>query len=237
MSTQQTDTIHSRIRKVGDALSLVSDRKTPGNMGNAGYLSYVGLLDAVAPHLKEHSLRLQQSSRVPDSAACIVTTTALVTDAGETASVDYVVNFPSSKVDSHGKPLNNFTDFGASQSYGWRMGLLGLLGQRDGTEDRARAANDQKERKEARPSPDDTIAPRKAALDAVAARIGGAKELKRRLDIIAATEPDAGGFDGQAQTREKLADRMGGDAKGWRGLPAAAFDALVGALTDWPEGL
>ena len=237
MSTQQPqlDTIHSRIRKARQAIGAIAKtRKGGGGSKSYPYADLGSVLAEVQPALDANGLAHSQSFELRESAGAVVVSciTTLFDDAGSTVESAMVM------------PVPNTADpqtWGAVTTYARRYGLLAALGlQAEDTDAIARRAPEPEAEstpKVAQPSPDDTIAPRKAALDAVAARIGGAKELKRRLDVIAATEPDAGGFDGQAQTREKLADRMNGDAKGWRGLPDAAFDALVVALTEWPEGL
>ena len=244
----QTDTIHSRIRKARKDIGLLLHDRTV-RAGNTTYdtVTHQGLLAAVDPALDAQGLWHSQTMRtevVIGERHVIACDTTIHADDGSELVTTYLVDGPVRSHTRDGAPRDNMTSWGAMQSYARRMGLMAALGLRDGSSDAAEAYDHARTPRgetqpvaAAQPSPDDTIAPRKAALDAVAARIGGAKELKRRLDIIAATEPDAGGFDDQAQTREKLANRMGGDAKGWRGLSDTAFDALVGALTEWPEGL
>ena len=178
MSTQQTDTIYSRIRKARKDIGLLLHDRTV-RAGNTTYdtVTHQGLLAAVDPALDAQGLWHSQTMRtevVIGERHVIACDTTIHADDGSELVTTYLVDGPVRLHTRDGAPRDNMTSWGAMQSYARRMGLMAALGLRDGSSDAAEAYDHARTPRSetqpaaaAQPSPDDTIAPRKAALDAL----------------------------------------------------------------------
>lgn len=130
------DTIHARIRRARKAIGIIThDGRVSTGRTTYDYVSHQRLLAAVDPALDAEGLWHSQSVAVGDS--CLIVTTAIHADDGACIVSSYVVPRPVEAYSREGQPRNDLQSWGASQSYGRRLGLMAALGLRDGSDEQA----------------------------------------------------------------------------------------------------
>jgi len=131
-----TDTIHARIRRARRAIGIIThDGRVSTGRTSYDYVSHQRLLAAVDPALDAEGLYHSQSMSLDDGR--IVVTTTIYSDAGDCVCSDYIAPCPVDAFTRDGAPRNDLQAWGASQSYGRRLGLMAALGLRDGSDEQA----------------------------------------------------------------------------------------------------
>lgn len=197
------------------------------------YASLSALLDAVRPALWRHGLSLRHTTRWLDLASGwrAVEVESTIEHAATGAEVSAAVAMPpAGPTRRDGQSvLAPPQEAGIAISYARRYGILCLLGL--ATDDEGGAAPAAATRGPQPVAHDD---PRTAALAELGSRIGS-DVVRARLDALAAG--DAAACPGVPPARvAALAGGMGGDRRGWRGLPDDGFAALIDAIDQQWEG-
>ena len=204
------------------------------------YASLGAVLAAVRPALGRAGLVLTQDTTARPEIGLVEVTTHIVHAASGERVTATVAAAPASPTRRDGTAvLAEPQQVGVAISYARRYGLLCILGLATEDSDGAASSRHQRHTPAAPETPADVLAPRKAAFQALAARVTR-PEVERRLGVVAATgsDPDATPeMDRLAPVRERLGAAMGGNPAAWRKLTDGEFAELVNALDKWPEGL
>lgn len=203
------------------------------------FASLTAVLDAARPALHRAGLVLTQDTTARPELGLVEVLTHLVHAATGERTTTTVAVAPSGPTRKDGTAiLSEPQQIGVAITYGRRYGILCALGLATEDSDGAAPA-DRPPRQDPQPdappaTPDAALAPRLAALAALASRIGSRDEVTRRLGVIAAGDD---GDDANAPRRTRLAVALAGEPTAWRALPDAAFAAMIECMSDWPEGL
>ncbi len=242
-----SETLWTALLQVQGELGAVAKDARADSGTRHRYASLGAVLDAARPALWRAGIVLTQDTTSRPEIGLVEVHTHLVHAATGERTTSSVAVAPTGPQRKDGAAvLTEPQQVGVAISYARRYGVLCALGLAT-TDDEGLTAPASKPAPSVAPSVADTpasasdpLAPRKAALDALAERLS-IGEVQRRLGIIAtaAAARDAGSVqtDGKATTRERIGEAMAGTVTAWRSLSDADFVKLVDAIHDWPVRL
>ena len=213
MTTKQPQTLNARLREARAAIgAVVKTRKADAGRKSYTYADLGTILADVTPPLADAGLVLTQTVEPCDG--LLLCHTRIHDDAGAELTSTLPLPVPAAA---------DPQVWGSTITYARRYGVLTALGLQAEDDDAIRARSAVHA-----PEPAAPVDPRVAALEALGARIG-VDVVRERLAVVAAGDLDnCLGVD--PQVVNKLAAKLGGDPKAWRGLSDAGFAALLDTI-------